>query len=106
MYICIHIQREINIDIGIDIYITFEKISLKETHTRHEMRPIKGTFICNSTKDGEITIWPSANDSIVIILVLAGSRSSFTDITEYNLISLLWALVEIQYEKCLNSYTN
>jgi len=40
-------------------------------------------------KNGEITLWPSTNESIVIILVLAISRLSFAEIIDYNFISLL-----------------
>jgi len=40
-------------------------------------------------KNEEIALWPSTKWSISYILVLAGSESSFTVITEYNFISLL-----------------
>ena len=48
-------------------------------------------------KNGEIALWPSTNESIPYIVVLAGSASSFTEITEYNLISLLEGRADLQY---------
>jgi len=48
-------------------------------------------------KDEVIALWPSSNGSIPYILVLAGSESSFTEITEYNFISLLSGRTDLQY---------
>jgi len=39
--------------------------------------------VMNPPKDGEITLWLTANRSIPYILVLAGSESIFVDITEH-----------------------
>ena len=56
-----------------------------------------GEFEEHPPKNGEIALWPSTNESIPYIVVLAGSASSFTEITEYNLISLLEGRADLQY---------
>jgi len=45
----------------------------------------------------EIAFWLSTNKSILIFLVLAGSRSSFTEITEYKYVRLLKPNCEFSY---------
>jgi len=40
---------------------------------------------CNLPKNGEIALLPSTNELIVVILVLAGSTSSFTEINNNEL---------------------
>jgi len=47
----------------------------------------------------EIAFWPSTNmlSLIVIILVLAGSRSTITEITEYTYLSLIKPISELRY---------
>ena len=84
-------------------------------------------------KNGEIALWPSTNRLIPTvlvgsesirestrswtarvrflhsgadILVLAGSESIFTEVTEYKFISLLQARAELQYKKCPKYCTN
>ena len=56
-----------------------------------------GEFEEHPPKNGEIAFWPSTNELIPYILVLAGSESSFTEITENNFISLLEGRADLQY---------
>jgi len=56
-----------------------------------------GEFEEHPPKNGEIALWPSTNELIPYILVLAGSESSFTEITENNFISLLEGRADLQY---------
>jgi len=55
----------------------------------------------HSPKTWKIALWPSTNESIVMNLVLASSKSIWTEMTDYTCISLQQAGPELQYNKCL-----
>ena len=68
-------------------------------HVYTRMKDYTGTYVaCISSsrnilmyppKDGEIALWSTTNGSIPCFLVLPGSESSFTEITEYIYFSLI-----------------
>jgi len=49
-------------------------------------------------KNWQIALWLPTNRSIARILVLAGSRWTITEITEYVYFSLRWALLKLRYK--------
>jgi len=51
-----------------------------------------------SSSAGEIALWSATNVSIPCFLVLSGSESSFTEITEYIYFSLILTRVEFTYK--------
>ena len=62
--------------------------------------------LLNPPKNSKMALRLSTKGSIPYILVLADSASIFTEITQYTLICLQWALAELQYKKCLTYRTN
>ena len=84
MCICIYIYVYIFIYIYIYVYI----------------------YIHIPPKNGEITLWLTTNRWIPYIVVLAGSESIFTDITEYKYFSLLETPRELNNKSEYNTITS